>query len=120
MYNDKSAVKMAKDIYEKYRNTEEDELYNDDMDEDYEEMLFAPPVEVDLEGYVNRVFDAVSNEETSFIVYLSDFIPSTPIFHIVIQIVCLKTRKRMSNSKKKHNRKLVKQSESRCLLILKR
>lgn len=50
MFNDKSAVNEAKNIYEKYRNTEEDELYNDDVDEDYEERLFAPPVEVDAEG----------------------------------------------------------------------
>ena len=50
MFNDKKAVEQAKSIYEKYRNTEEDEIYNDDYDEDYEERLFAPPVEVDAEG----------------------------------------------------------------------
>ena len=50
MFNDKRAVNQAKNIYEKYRNTEEDGLYNDDVDEDYEEQLFAPPAEVDPEG----------------------------------------------------------------------
>lgn len=49
MFNDKREVNELKSIYEKYRNIEEDEVYDDDVDEDYEEQ-HVTVLEVDPEG----------------------------------------------------------------------
>lgn len=49
MFNDKKDVNELKSIYEKFRNIEEDEIYNDDVDEEEEEIPVAA-LEVDPEG----------------------------------------------------------------------
>lgn len=51
MLNDKKEIRDAKNVYESYRNVEEDELYDDDFDEEIDEVPVAA-LEVDPEGCV--------------------------------------------------------------------
>lgn len=51
MLNDKTEIRNAKNVYESYRNVEEDELYDDDFDEEMDAVPVAA-LEVDPEGCV--------------------------------------------------------------------
>ena len=114
MYNDKRAINEAKDIYEKYRNTEEDELYNDDVDEDYEEQLFAPPIEVDPEGYVKCAVTLVKKKMKHVLIivciFFLDSIPNIPICLLAIPIMStMMKKKRTSRSWRRNTNPLRKQ-----------
>ncbi len=59
MLSDKKEIQNSRAFYERFRNVEDDELYNDDVDEDYDELSVAP-LEVASEGYVNLVMISAS------------------------------------------------------------
>lgn len=48
MYNDKQQMAEARRIYEQYRNVEEDELYNDDVDDSFEFGIAAQEVDTEV------------------------------------------------------------------------
>lgn len=53
MFNDKKDINELKSIYEKFRNIEEDEIYNDDVNDEEEEIPVAA-LEVDPEGFYSE------------------------------------------------------------------